>query len=120
MAWRDISISRQLTFEGGYMTKTCTLETREIYTQEGERSFVKIDKGCEWLNRAAVGQKACRTSLKRSRVFEEMKNKLIFLTIIIFCYIQLSIATGKNFIFGRGPLAKIYTRSGNPGKSGNF
>ena len=76
MAWKPVQITRQFTFEGGYQAKALSLETREIVTRDGEMTFVKIDKGAEWLNRAACGKKAHKGSLRRSEVFDQLKTKL--------------------------------------------
>ena len=76
MAWKPVQITRQFTFEGGYQAKALFLETREFVTREGEFTFVKIDKGAEWLNRAACGKKAHKGSLSRSEVFDQLKTKL--------------------------------------------
>ena len=75
--WRPITLKRRVSFDGGYMKKACTLDSQEIHTPAGEKCFVKIDKGAEWLNRGACGQRAHAGSLKRSQVFEALKQKLI-------------------------------------------
>ena len=43
-AWKPISMTKQLVFEGGYQRKSFRLVTKEVATDDGVESFVKIDK----------------------------------------------------------------------------
>ncbi len=78
-AWKPVSLTRQLVFDGGYLPrrKTYRLETKEIATESGVEAFVKIDKRQEWLLKAACGRTARHGALKRTKIFDELKKKLV-------------------------------------------
>ena len=75
--WKPISLTRQLAFSGGYLTRAYTLETKEIETLAGTQTFVKIEKQAEWLYKAAAGKTATKQSLRRTKLLEDLKERLV-------------------------------------------
>ena len=74
--WRQISATRQLNFTGGFQNKQWPLESKDVETFDGAASFVKIDKKLIWLHKAIAGDKAGRETLRRSTLFDELRQKL--------------------------------------------
>ena len=75
--WKPISLTRQLVFEGGYQNKSHRLETRDVATQNGVDAFVRIDKRQDWLLKSSVGKNARPGALTRTKLFDELKAKLL-------------------------------------------
>ena len=59
------------------INKACKLEVREVDTRHGVADFVKIDKRQEWLVKAAAGKGARPGALSRTKLLDEMKEKLV-------------------------------------------
>lgn len=59
------------------MARAYTLETKEIEWLDSTQTFVKIEKQAEWLYKAAAGKTATKQSLKRTRILEELKERLV-------------------------------------------
>ena len=77
MKWKPIKVETQLAFAGGFQTKSFVLESMQIIVKGSTQVFVKIDKGADWLLKSAAGPAAQRGALKRSKVIEELKAKLV-------------------------------------------
>ena len=75
--WAPIKISRQLVIEGGFSIKASKLEVKEVDTINGVADFVKVDKRQEWLVKAAAGKGARPGALSRTKLLDEMKEKLV-------------------------------------------
>ena len=76
-AWKPVTLTRQLVFEGGYQREAFRLDTKDIATDNGVEVFVKLTKNSEWLIKAAAGKGARPGALQRSKVFDDMKAKLV-------------------------------------------
>ncbi len=75
--WREIRLQKQITVVGGYLRKPASVEALEVVGERGEIiNFVKVAKGIEWLYKACCGRTAQNGSLKRSRVLEDIADKL--------------------------------------------
>ena len=59
------------------MNKAWKLEVKEVDTINGVEDFVKIDKRQEWLVKAAAGKGARPGALSRTKLFDEMREKLV-------------------------------------------
>ena len=59
------------------MIKAWKLEVKEVDTINGVEDFVKIDKRQEWLVKAAAGKGARPGALSRTKLFDEMREKLV-------------------------------------------
>ena len=69
---------QQITFTGGFCNSAVPLETKDVPTSTGHTvQFVKVCKKDKWPHRAVGGDKAGRDILKRSLLFEELKEKLV-------------------------------------------
>lgn len=69
---------QQTSFTGGFCNSAVPLETKDVPTSTGHTvQFVKVCKKDKWLHRAVGGDKAGRDILKRSLLFEELKEKLV-------------------------------------------
>ena len=76
--WRPISFVKSLSFKGGYQGHALPVESREVETPGGTLAFLKLEKRCEWLCKAVAGPKAnIRDALKRSRLFDELRSKIV-------------------------------------------
>ena len=75
-AWKPVSVTRQWSFEGGYISKPIILETKQVDTASGAVDFVKIEKNQEWLLKAVLGTGFNKGGLRRSTLLSSMKNKL--------------------------------------------
>lgn len=59
------------------MTRAYTLETKEIETLDGTQTFVKIEKQAEWLYKATAGKTATKQSLRRTKLLDDLKERLV-------------------------------------------
>ena len=76
--WRPVSFVKSFSFKGGYQGHALPVESREVETPGGTLAFVKLEKRCEWLCKAVAGPKAnIRDALKRSRLFDELRSKIV-------------------------------------------
>ena len=75
-AWRPISLTKQLVFEGGYQRKCFKLDCKEVATEHGVEVFVKICKKSDWLYKAIAGKDAQPLALSRTKLFGTLKEKL--------------------------------------------
>ncbi len=74
--WRPVRVQRQFVVSGGYCSKGHALETLEVHTKAGNRSFCRVEKNMEWLLKCSAGTSAHKGALRRSRVVEDLKAKL--------------------------------------------
>ena len=72
--WKPITLGKQLVCGGGYRWKR--IIPKDIETENGVVVFVRIDKGQDWLLKAAVGKGARSGALMRTKMFDAMKQKL--------------------------------------------
>ena len=75
-SWRNITFRQTQCIDGGYQTKTHTVEDIKIDHHGRALTFVKVDKSAQWLIKVAVGCTAQKGALKRSRVLEQLREKL--------------------------------------------
>ena len=76
-AWKPVKIKQDnITIEGGACPGVFALETRDIH--DGARSvrFVRVEKNMGWLLKIVGGKEMRRGSLRRTRLLEELKEKL--------------------------------------------
>ena len=76
-SWSPVRIDKAYTVVGGFLKKPQSIETFEIDTPEGPQAFTKNTKQDTWLIKATAGVHAQRGILKRSKVFDIIKEKLI-------------------------------------------
>ena len=75
--WRHVSVQTQYVLAGGYSsTKTHPLETMEVDTGKHTMQFCKVTKNELWLFKSAGGPLATKGMLKRSKLLEQLKDKL--------------------------------------------
>ena len=75
--WTPVKLQKELTFEGGFLRKATTVDSKDIETPEGLLIFVRLDKSSEWLIKATSGSKAQRGALRRTTLLETLKDKLM-------------------------------------------
>ena len=75
--WIPVKLQKELTFEGGFLRKSTTVDSKDIETPEGLLTFVRLDKSSEWLIKATSGSKAQRGALRRTTLLETLKDKLM-------------------------------------------
>ena len=74
--WRHVSVQTQYVLAGGYSSsKTHPLETMEVDTGKHTMQFCKVTKNDLWLLKCA-GPLATKGMLKRSKILEQLKDKL--------------------------------------------
>ena len=75
--WRRVTVQTQYTLAGGYSSnKTHPLETMEVETGKRTVQFCKVTKNELWLLKCAGGPQATKGMLKRSKLLEQLKDKL--------------------------------------------
>ena len=75
--WRQVSVQSQYVIAGGYgSNKIHPLETMEVETGKCTIQFCKVTKNELWLLKCAGGPQATKGMLKRSKILEELKEKL--------------------------------------------
>ena len=75
--WLPVQLSRQLVLEGGYQKKAHKLDTKDVDQPHGLQTFVKIEKGADWLVKATAGKRARPGCLGRTSLVERLKRDLI-------------------------------------------
>ncbi len=84
LKWRPVSFVKSFSFKGGYQGHALPVESGEVETAGGTLAFLKLEKRCEWLCKAVGGPKAnVRDTLKRSRLFEELRTKLLKRALVV-------------------------------------
>ena len=73
---QKVTLETQFVVKGGLCKKACVLETVEIGTGGGPRHFCRVTKNDSWLLKCSAGREARKGVLKRSKVLENLKNKL--------------------------------------------
>ena len=75
--WRHVSVQSQYVIAGGYSSsKTHPLEAMEVETGKHTVQFCQVTKNELWWLRCAGGPQATKGMLKRSKILEELKEKL--------------------------------------------
>ncbi len=78
LKWRPVSFVKSFSFKGGYQGHALPVESRVVEAAGGTLAFLKLEKRSEWLCKAVAGPKAnIRDTLKRSRLFEELRAKIV-------------------------------------------
>ena len=74
--WKDVCLTPRITIQGGYSSAALPLKTMEFPGHTGaDVTFVHISKGEEWILQSVVG-KYDRHAMKRSQLFEQIKDKV--------------------------------------------
>ena len=74
--WRPLKMEQQFVVKGGMCNKPYVLDTMPVLVSGEERHFCRIVKSETWLLRCGAGAGAHRGILKRSKVIEQLKDKL--------------------------------------------
>ncbi len=75
--FRPCKFQTALSFTGGACTKPVPMVHRSVETESGTHTFVQIGKQQEWLWKSAAGYRAGnKTTLKRSKIFDELRVKV--------------------------------------------
>ena len=74
--WLPVQLSRQLVLEGGYQKKAHKLVTKGVDGPHGLQTFVEIDKGADWLVKAAAGKSARPACSGRTSLVERLRYNL--------------------------------------------
>ena len=75
--WLPVQLSRQLVLEGGYQKKAHKLDTKDVDDPCGLQTFVRIEKGADWLLKAAAGKSARPGCLVRTSLVEKLRRDLM-------------------------------------------
>ena len=73
---QKVTLETQFVVKGGLCKKACVLEAVQIGTAGGPRHFCRVNKNDSWLLKCSAGRDARKGVLKRSKVLENLKNKL--------------------------------------------
>ena len=76
-AWSPVKLEKQYVVRGGLCNKPHVLESMEIRTPDGISNFVRVGKHAAWMLKCGAGTAAQRGNLKRSKVIEQLKDKLV-------------------------------------------
>ena len=74
--WRAVTLQHKIAVHGGYSSKPWVLDTIEVETSIGAKSFCRINKKEQWLLKCCAGPTAQPGGLKRSAVINVLKDKL--------------------------------------------
>ena len=72
-----VTVEPHFVVRGGLRKKACVLDTMEIATSDGPRHFCRVNKNDAWLVKCSAGREARKGVLKRSKVLETLKSKLL-------------------------------------------
>ena len=72
----EVCVTQRITIQGGYSSAALPIKTMEVVGPEGQDvTFVHISKGEDWILQSVVG-KYDRHAMKRSQLFEQIKDKV--------------------------------------------
>ena len=75
--WRHVSVQSQYVIAGGYSSsKTHPLEAMEVETGKHTVQFCQVTNNELWWLRCAGGPQATKSMLKRSKILEQLNDKL--------------------------------------------
>ena len=74
--WRPVTVEQQFVVKGGMCNKPHVLQTMEITVSGGSKHFCRVVKSELWLLKCGVGVGAKNGAMKRSKVIDELKQKL--------------------------------------------
>ena len=74
--WRPVTLQQQFVVKGGMCNKPHVLQTMEITVSGGSKHFCRFVKSELWLLKCGVGVGAKNGAMKRSKVIDELKQKL--------------------------------------------
>ena len=76
-AWSPVKLEKQYVVRGGLCNKPHVLESMEIRTPDGISNFVRVGKNEACMIKCGAGTAAQKGNLKRSKVIEQLKEKLV-------------------------------------------
>ena len=74
--WRPVKMEQQFVVKGGMCNKPHVLDTMPVFVSGVERHFCRVVKSESWLLKCGCGPGAKNGILKRSKVIEQLKDKL--------------------------------------------
>jgi len=74
--FRPVSVQTQYVVAGGLCNKPHVLDTMDVQMASGIQTFVRIHKNEVWLLKCCAGATAQRGALKRSKIVEDLRQRL--------------------------------------------
>ena len=74
--FRPVVVTTQYVVAGGHCNKPHVLDTMDVQLASGVKSFARIHKNEVWLLKCCAGVSAQRGALKRSKIVEDLRQRL--------------------------------------------